>query len=107
MAMWCRIVLSLYAGRLFLATDKTQHHNGTPALYKWGQWGVADIFIAATWGRDQRRWMSKTCKTTSYGTGALLLWNIHPPNSDLCQPNRQSLQIVGDKDATLIRDAGW
>ena len=46
--------------------------NSTTALlplYKWGQWGVADIFIAATWGRDQRRWMSKTCKTTSYGTG--------------------------------------
>ena len=84
--------------------------NSTTAplpLYKWGQWGVADIFIAATWGRDQRRWMSKTCKTTFYGPGALLLWNIHPPNSDLCQPNRQSLQIVGDKDATLIRDAGW
>ena len=71
-----------------------------------GQRGI-DIFIAATWGRHQRRWMSKTCKTTSYRTGAFLLRNTHPLNSDLCQPNRQSLQIVGDKDATLIRDAGW
>ena len=68
-----------------------------------GQRGI-DIFIAATWGRHQRRWMSKTCKTTSYGTGALLLRNTHPLNSDLCQ---QLTDKVGDKDATLVQDAGW
>ena len=39
MAMWCRIVLSLYAGRLFLATDKTQQHNGTPAPVQMGTMG--------------------------------------------------------------------
>ena len=32
-------------------------------LPKWGQW---EIFIAATWGKHQRRWINETCKTTSY-----------------------------------------
>ena len=42
----------------------------------------------------------------------LILCDVHIHDSDLCPPmiwhaKFQSLQIVGDKNASIIQDAGW